>query len=52
MPDFSMCSWEWCQEKETCYRYKAIPSMRQTWANFYQECENWVCLSKIELWNH
>lgn len=31
MPDFSMCSGGECPRKEKCYRYRAIPHMRQSY---------------------
>lgn len=35
MPDITMCANKDCPIKETCYRFKAIPSeFRQSWNNF------------------
>ena len=31
MPDITMCSGEGCKSKETCYRYKAMPSPVQSY---------------------
>lgn len=31
MPDISMCTGESCEKKNNCYRFKANPSMRQSW---------------------
>lgn len=46
MPDISMCNNNFCSLKETCYRYKATPSKRQSYTNFKQNeagyCEYYV----------
>lgn len=34
MGDFSMCSNQQCPSKEQCYRFMAIPSRFQSYANF------------------
>ncbi len=34
MPDITMCQNEACTLKEVCYRYKATPSERQSYAVF------------------
>lgn len=34
MPDISMCTNQWCPNKEKCYRYTAIPSGRQSYSSF------------------
>lgn len=31
MPDISMCMGEACELKQSCYRYKAKPSFRQSY---------------------
>jgi hypothetical protein len=31
MPDITMCEGENCPQKETCYRYTATPSRRQSY---------------------
>ena len=39
MADISMCFESDCTKKETCYRYKATRSVRQSMAAFYKEGE-------------
>ena len=34
MPDLSMCQNEKCLMKKTCYRFTAVPSIRQVYADF------------------
>ena len=34
MPDISMCQNEKCLMKKTCYRFTAVPSIRQVYADF------------------
>ena len=34
MPDFSMCKNEKCLMKKTCYRYTAVPHIRQVYGDF------------------
>ncbi len=31
MPDITMCEGDGCETKNTCYRFTAIPSMRQSY---------------------
>jgi hypothetical protein len=31
MPDISMCKSSWCPKRETCYRFRAVPSQRQSY---------------------
>jgi hypothetical protein len=31
MPDITMCNGQGCELKSTCYRYKAEPSLRQSY---------------------
>lgn len=31
MPDITMCKGEGCEAKNTCHRFTAIPSMRQSY---------------------
>ena len=31
MPDITMCKGDGCEAKNTCYRFTAIPSMRQSY---------------------
>lgn len=48
MPDISMCANKECELKETCYRYRAIPSRYlQSYADFQYEKDN--CLIPIKL---
>lgn len=46
MPDISMCRNTSCPLKSTCYRFRAIPSMRQSYAGFEWDnesyCEHYV----------
>lgn len=49
MPDISMCKGVGCDKKETCYRFMAIPSSRQSMAEFYNkdtECEYFIPIEK------
>jgi hypothetical protein len=40
MPDISMCSNNKCEKNKKCYRYMAIPSSWQSYANFDEkDCE-------------
>jgi len=34
MPDISMCKNENCLQKKTCYRYTAVPHIRQVYGDF------------------
>lgn len=34
MPDISLCQNEKCLMKKTCYRFTAVPSIRQVYADF------------------
>jgi hypothetical protein len=37
MPDIAMCKAHICPDRQTCYRYKAIPDpYRQTYGSFYE----------------
>jgi hypothetical protein len=38
MPDISMCANVHCPSKEYCYRFTAIPGMRQSFSDF--SCED------------
>lgn len=47
MPDLAMCRDHACPAREQCYRYKATPSTRQTYADFeradgQEKCEAFV----------
>ena len=37
MVDFSMCVSTLCQKHHQCYRFRAIPSKKQSYANFYED---------------
>ena len=37
IPDFTMCVSTLCHRKEECYRFKALASQRQSYANFYED---------------
>lgn len=40
MPDITMCAdAQDCSRKMFCYRSVAVPSERQSWADFFDECE-------------
>jgi hypothetical protein len=39
MPDISMCKNENCIKKESCYRFNAIPSRYQSFADFDYEID-------------
>ena len=51
MPDITMCNGQGCELKSTCYRYKATPSIRQSYfvespvendqCDYYWEVEDW-----------
>lgn len=34
MADITKCEGKWCEERMQCYRYTALPGMRQSWAAF------------------
>lgn len=38
MPDITMCSSQYCPEKNNCYRATAKPSEHQSWSNFEYMC--------------
>ena len=47
MPDLSMCRDHACPSRLKCYRYQALPSVRQTYAEFgraegMEKCEAFV----------
>lgn len=46
MPDITMCVNENCEDKESCYRYKAKPNWNQSYATFKKEdgnkCEHFL----------
>jgi len=47
MPDISMCQNEKCKLKMECYRYMAVPSSWQTYADFNEEnCESFSPIEK------
>ncbi len=51
MPDISMCKGTNCTIKETCYRYKAIPS---DWQSYFTESpikDNKTCDYYLELFD-
>ena len=50
MPDIAMCQDVNCEKRYTCYRYRAIPSQRQSYSEPYKE--NGVCqyYQGIEPW--
>ena len=37
MSGFSMCVSALCHKNKDCYRYRAIPSLKQSYANFYED---------------
>jgi hypothetical protein len=45
MPDISMCQNKECQNKEKCYRYKALPSTWQSYMKFDPKEDN--CFMKL-----
>ena len=47
MPDISMCQNEKCKVKTECYRYMAIPSNYQLYADFNEKnCESFMPIIK------
>jgi hypothetical protein len=44
MPDITMCESKSCPKRKQCYRSTAKPSLRQSYADFYdkgsQDCEH------------
>lgn len=38
MADISMCKYEQCPKKDTCYRYKAEPDHYQSYMEFQNIC--------------
>ena len=42
MPDIAMCTNKECTSKSSCYRFKAVPSKRQSYCDFKQ-APNGVC---------
>jgi len=52
MADITMCNGEGCEAKNTCYRFTAIPSMRQSY--FIESpiknngCEYYINQNKIK----
>jgi hypothetical protein len=47
MSDISMCQNEKCKLKIKCYRYMAVPSSWQTYADFNEEnCESFSPIGK------
>ena len=47
MPDISLCQNEECYRKDTCYRYIAEPSYRQSYGNFTEPCDMYIeCKNK------
>ena len=49
MPDIAMCEDQDCTLKETCYRFKAIPSYYQSYADFKQE-EDGTCEYHMQIY--
>ena len=35
MPDITMCEGKDCVKRDTCFRYRARPSERQSYSDFY-----------------
>jgi hypothetical protein len=48
MADITMCEGIGCGKKETCYRFNALVSQRQSWSAFYEcyscgdDCEHYL----------
>jgi len=40
MPDITMCMNTKCEKRESCYRFKAIPDMLQSYSDFTDDCKN------------
>ena len=50
MPDITMCKGDQCPLKETCYRYKAKPSMYQSYFVDIPLKEDGTCEYFMEIW--
>ncbi len=54
MADITKCEGKWCQERMQCYRYTALPGMRQSWSAFDsrrkegEPCEHMLVLDEAE----
>lgn len=53
MPDVLLCRNEDCQQRATCYRYRAIPSNHQSYGEFYPMgdgtcADYWDCREYVE----
>lgn len=51
MPDISMCNGDKCTIKETCYRFKAIPSEMQSYFINSPVNDDGTCDYFMEIWN-
>lgn len=51
MPDISMCKGDGCTIKETCYRFKAIPSGMQSYFTNSPVNDDGTCDYFMEIWD-
>lgn len=55
MPDISMCADRHCPSRQTCYRYRAVPSERQSWFGQghreagWAKCGHFVPVTKTDI---